>query len=113
MNQPQFDFTAATILRDEKIAQAVEHADRVVDNWSESAFDALVDYAMRNEILTIENVRLASDWVPAAPSQRSWGAVAVRGVKKRIIAHHDYTQSKRADGHRMTLRVWRSLVFVP
>lgn len=111
--QATIDFEAARTLRDQKIQQAVDHADAVHPHWGDEAYAFLEGYARNNDTFTIEDVRLASvGIVPEPPHARAWGGVAMRASRSKLLQPVGFAQSKRNDGHCMNLRVWASTVYM-
>ena len=98
--------------RDRGIAQAVSHADRESPNWSDKAYDFLLDFLRTNTKFMAEDVRNASvGIVPAPPSNRAWGAVIVRAAKKGIIRKVGFNKVKNPKAHCTPATEWESLYF--
>lgn len=88
MSQLPLDLT----LRDEAMARAVDHADRVHEGWSDLAYAILMEFAASNHEFMAEDVRvfaLDNPGYATPPDNRAWGAVimivgvlGLRGTKK-------------------------------
>ena len=88
-------------LRDKGIEVAKSHANAVHSEWSETAYNFLLNYldACNCEFLC-ENVRQASDgFVPIPPSLRSWGAIMTRAIKSNLIKKIDCIPVKSPNSH--------------
>jgi len=86
MIQPELDFKAAGALRDAGIMQAAEHADAVIENWSEIALQFLQTFLNTAGEFMTEEVRLAAiGFVPEPPDARAWGSIIVKARKKGLI----------------------------
>lgn len=108
----QLDLFGARTARDEGIATAIEHADKVHDGWSEKAYQFLSDYLKENKgLFMAEDVRnkAIKEAFPAPPDQRAWGAVFVRAVKAGIIKRRGYAQVKNPVGHCHPAAVWQGV----
>jgi len=112
MNQINIDFSAAQNARDSAIKIAIDHADRVVPNWSEQAFHFLAAYLPKVETLTSEDVRDACiNIVPAPPSLRAWGGVFMRAAKAGLITRHGYATARDPKVHCNVVTLWKSNKF--
>lgn len=101
MNEPpQSDLFDAR--RDQGIARAVDHADRVIDQWSEDAYKLLLAYAGGREFLSEEFVDYARAALPAPPDARAFGGPIRRAVNAGVIRRIGY----RLDKYRSPKPVW-------
>lgn len=79
---------------------AADHANDVVEGWSDLAFVFLRRFAaLRVGIFTAEDVTRASveyDLIQP-PTTRAWGSVYLRAMKEGIIEHVD-NEGRRANG---------------
>lgn len=116
MNQLAIDFAAARAARDAGMTQALQHAERVDDEWPELAYGFLFRYARTHEQFiseeaTAEAARLGLG-SPADP--RAWGAIFKRAASTAngampFIQKVGYGISQRR--HLSPTPLWRSLVF--
>ncbi|MDE1918970.1 MAG: hypothetical protein KGH96_23225 [Sphingomonadales bacterium] len=116
MNQIAIDFAAARAARDAGMTQAIQHAERVDDEWPDAALDFLYRYARTHvqfisEEATAEAARLGLA-SPADP--RAWGAIFKRAASAAngsmpFIQKVGYGISQRR--HLSPTPLWRSLVF--
>lgn len=99
-------------LRDRGIKESEEHANEAYNDWSEKAYNFLIDYmrdASANEFMA-EDVRDASkNIVPEPPNLRAWGSVIVRAIKSGLIERAGYREVSNAKAHRTPATVWRIL----
>ena len=96
-------------LRDKGIAQAVDHADAVVDNWSRLAYAFLERYcrSRSHREFMIEDVRKASiGIVPEPPSKRAWGPIAMMAVRNGLIVRSGYRAVTNKYAHYTPATVW-------
>ena len=95
--------------RDAGMAQATDHADDVVPEWQDMAFDFLVAFAKRHPFFISEDVSYASKGAgfPQPPTDRAWGSVYRRAAKAGLIVQHGIGRSNRR--HRSICPQWRSL----
>lgn len=93
--------------------RAVDHADRVENDWSGRAYAMLVDYATgHQEFMTEDARKWASDaGLPPPPSARAWGAITLRASKEGIIHAIGYRPTKNPSAHRTPATLWRSDIF--
>jgi hypothetical protein len=83
-----FDTAEAAARRDLGATRAEEHADRVVEEWSDRAYAALVDFATKAGVpFLIETARAAAELagVPKPPDGRAWGAVVLKASRAGVI----------------------------
>lgn len=101
--------------RDEGIAAAADHADRINPKWQDLAYAALCAYAEHHPTFTIEQLRRdLNGTLVDPPSLRAWGAVAQRAQRSGIVRHDSWTEADDPAVHCNTIRVWRStLVTTP
>lgn len=103
--------TEARDARDNGIATASNHADRIDPTWRERAYNALVEHAKTHPTFTIEKLRAAlGPTLEDPPSLRAWGGVARRAQTAGIIEHHGWTEADNPDCHCGEVRVWRSRI---
>lgn len=98
---------------DAAIKQAADHADAVVAEWTNSAYDHLVRYARENRYFKTEDVRLAAHkaGLPKPPDARAWGAVMRRAVAQNVVTKLGFGVSTEPQAHMRPAAVWQSTVF--
>lgn len=95
-------------LRDEGIKQSTQTADSVYPNWTEEAYEFLVEYALEHKKFMVEDVRLASNGtIPIPPSKRAWGGVVVKAAKSGLIEREGFRHVKNEKAHRTPATYWR------
>lgn len=92
-------------------AAAADRADRVHPNWTERAFEAFRAYAAEHAVFTTEDVRAASQSVPAPPDARAWGRVALMAKGKVCEALKETARSRLRHAHCRHITVWQSKIF--
>ena len=104
MHQPTlFDGKA---LKDQGMQQALEHADAVVDDWSERALEMLVNYPEQS--FMAEDLR---EWaykqgLPHPPSERAWGGIIGKARNKGLIMHGGFASVKNQKAHCTPASIW-------
>lgn len=97
-------------LRDLGIQQSIDNANTKIENWSEIAYNFLLDYVKNHPEFMIEDLRNASiGSVPVPPSNRAWGGVAVKAVKAGIIERKDFRNVKNPKAHYTPATLWKVL----
>lgn len=95
--------------RDAGIQQAIDHANAVVDNWSEKAYHLLIDFIeeVPGEFM-VEDLRAyaAMKDFPLPPSARAWGAVILRAAKSGLVENAGYGKTKNKKAHRTPASLW-------
>jgi hypothetical protein len=87
---------------------ALDHADRVHENWSEEAFKFLKTFLLHNSDFMTEDVREAAKGiVPEPPSLKAWGGVITRAAKEGLIRSNGYRKAKHARSHQRPSTLWR------
>lgn len=105
---------AARNARDQGIATAIQHAERINPEWPELAYNALVEYAKTRETFTIEQLRVhLGATLAEPPSRRAWGPIAQKAQKAGILEHHGWQEADNPDCHCGEVRVWRSTTYEP
>ena len=103
-------FDTGTELRDQGMKKAVDHADAVIDNWSETAYRFLLMFLQHRSMFMTEEVREASaKIIPEPPSLRAWGSVIVRAAKSGHIQRAGYKNVKNAKAHSTPATVWKRI----
>lgn len=70
---------------------AIEFADFVETDWSDRAFEYLVNFARTHEVFTGEDVsdaHIAAN-KPQPPDLRAWGALYRRAMNEGVISRYD------------------------
>lgn len=108
MKQQELNFNEAARLRDIGIEQAVNHADAVVENWSEMAMSFLRGFLdTAGEFMTEEVRFAATGFVPNPPDERAWGSVIVRARKLGLIVKTGVKCKSDKCCHRGFGSVWK------
>ncbi len=107
--QLSIDFARAA--RDEGVKQALDHADREVEGWSDLALLFLRKYATGHEYFSPEDVtEAAGSWgLIQPPDKRSWGGVYLRAQNLGLILRSDRSYQRRF-GHATKSFLWKSLI---
>jgi hypothetical protein len=101
--------SAAQQARDDGIAVAVAHAERVEPAWAETAFQALSDYcrAHHGQRITTPGIRAALPGVSKPPHLRAWGGVIQRASKAGLLVKVGYDQATEPHVHCSIVTAWR------
>jgi hypothetical protein len=106
--------SAAEILRDEGIMRAVDHADKVHEQWSDRAFSTLTDYIEliggAGSEFTSEMVRFYAEdqGLPKAPDQRAWGAVMLKAVRANKCKKKGWATATDPKVHCNPVTLWEA-----
>jgi hypothetical protein len=108
-----FAYADTKKLAEAGMQEAVEHADRVIESWSDLAMQELSVFAQVNAEFMAEDLRVwAHDkGLPKPPDPRAWGAVVNRAVKRGIIVRDRFELTKVPPAHATPRPVWRSLIY--
>ena len=104
----------ATTLKDEGMQRAADHADAVVQTWSERAFDLFKRYAQIHRLFMTEDVRLwaqSNRLLEEPPDRRAWGSIAAKAVKHQLVAVSHFAPQKDRRSHGSPKPMWHSLNF--
>lgn len=94
-------------LRDAGIRKAINHANKKDNNWSEKAYNFLINFIRSNSEFMVEDVRKASDGVvDEPPSLRAWGSIIVRASKEKLIKRVGFRNVSNAKAHATPASVW-------
>ena len=90
---------------------AASHADRVHGAWTEKAWDFFVKFAQerKGKPFMTEDVRAHAELrkaVPMPPDARSWGSIAMRASRARLIRRVDFAPNKSPSCHCSPKSVW-------
>jgi hypothetical protein len=94
------------------MTRAVEHADAVVPDWSDEAFDYVKSYLgglRQGDQLIAPDVRhwAHSNGLVKPPSARAWGQVIKRAAKEGLIARDGHTDYGDQYMHTQAIKRWR------
>lgn len=93
----------ATERRDDGIARAVDHADRVSHAWSVLAYQTLIEYLnFTHNVVGDDLAFLAEDFtgyalarhVPKPPDNRAFGAIIQRAARAGLIVKAGYREDR-------------------
>lgn len=109
MTANQLDLNFSRAARDKGIKQAADHADQVHDSWSERAYGHFITFvSLQKGSFRIEQYReWVKDILPSPPSDRAYGAIAVRAVKAGLIKRVGYESVCNVRAHRTPVSVWQ------
>lgn len=109
MIQQQLDIGFARKARDKGIKLALDHADKVIDNWGEKAYVLLKEFLRTNKgNFMAEDFRLSvADKIDAPPHNRAFGGIFMRAAKAGLIERVGYAPVKNWKAHRANASVWR------
>lgn len=106
----QLDIFISHNLRDKGIQQAINHADKVEEKWSEKAYNCLLRFIQWNDEFMTEDVReFASLSLSEPPSNRSWGGIIVKAVKQGLIVRKGFRNVSNAKAHSTPASVWKTV----
>lgn len=109
MNQPQLDISFARQARDKGIKQAVDHADRVHESWSDKVYALLKDFVKRySGPFQFEDFRISiAGLIPEPPHKRAYGAIAAKAARLGLITRVGYAPVKNVKAHMAFSTVWK------
>lgn len=89
--------------------RALDHAERVEDDWGNRAYAALVAYSRFASMLTIEQVKeeAYNHGLPEPPAPGAWGPVTKRAKKEGLIEFLRFNTSANATQHGKPVILWR------
>jgi len=103
----QLDLFSGTQLRDIGINQSLEHSDLIINDWTNKAYQFLLDYIKSNKEFMAEDVRMASEGIiETPPSKRAWGGIIVKAVKSGIIRRKGFRAVKNVKAHCTPATLW-------
>lgn len=107
----QLDFMDVDTARDLGMNQALNHANSVIPEWSETALKCLISYLYLrgNEPFLAEDVRAYGQCIglEAPPSERAWGGVMTRAARAGLIEAIGYAKTSNPLAHRTPASLWR------
>lgn len=94
--------------RDAGMERVLGSADRAEPNWSQRAFDYVVQFARKHPEFMSEDVRehAIKDGFPDAPDARAWGPVIRRVAIAGIIRSVGFRKQASISCHRSPKTVW-------
>ena len=99
-------------LWDQGMKKAIDHANQLNSEWSETAFNFALQYVRTHEFFMAEDIRSAAyGIVPEPPSFRSYGAIITRLVKYGAIHRSFYDTVLNPKAHMAVATCWASLYF--
>lgn len=103
----QMNLFSGEQLRDRGIKMAVDHANAVVESWSDIAYRFLLNYNPGVPFMG-EDVRNASfGIVPEPPDLRAWGGTLRRAATAGIITRVGYGNVKNPKAHAHPTTIWK------
>ena len=94
-------YETAEAKRNAGMERAVEHADRVVESWSDEAYRYLQDFCRisEGERFIIEDARLwaAGQGFESPTDERAWGAVIRRAAANGMIRKVGYAPARSSN----------------
>ena len=97
-------------LAQEGIDRAVSHADRVIEHWSDLAYEFFLLSILNRpgkQFRTEQPINHAeSHNIPKPPDNRAWGAVIQRGAKAGFIKKVGYEPGTNPTAHGRPVTVW-------
>lgn len=98
-------------LKEQGIAQALNHADAVCPNWRAKAYNFMLDYMRHHKKFMVEDVRTAALYtVPKPPSNRAWGGIVKMAISNGLIKRIGFKAVKNPKAHGTPATVWQVLV---
>jgi hypothetical protein len=106
------DFAQAREARDAGINQAIDHAERIDDEWPDLAYSFLCRYARTHQFFQgWEVTRDATLMGYGAPTDdRAWGALFLKAIRNQVIEISGV--GRNPNRHASICPAYRSLVFV-
>jgi hypothetical protein len=101
---------AAVLAKEEGIQRAVDHADKVIEGWSDEAYRFLKTFLIHKSEFLTEDVREAANGiVPEPPSLKAWGGVITRATKDGLITSIGFRKAKHVRSHQRPSTLWRRI----
>lgn len=104
-----FDVRTAALARDNGIEQAMKSANTKIPEWSEQAYDFLLDFIKANKgnRFMVEDFRAwCADRLPMPPSLRAYGGLIVRARNAGLIYCCGTDRVKNVKAHMANAAVW-------
>lgn len=95
-------------LKEIGMQRAIDHADRVVETWSEKAYRFFIEYCKTVEELKTEDARVHAEQqgLEEPPTKRAWGAIARRAAIAGIITKKGIVTASNPKCHMGFTTVW-------
>lgn len=99
--------TLADMLRDKGINEAADHANSEIEQWCNTAFNALLLFLDKNPVEFLgEDIRMWATNVPEPPSKRAWGQVILKAARLKLIKKIGYARTTNPLAHRTPATLW-------
>ncbi len=99
-------------LWDQGMKKAIDHANQLNSEWSETAFNFALQYVRTHEFFMAEDIRSAAyGIVPEPPHLRVMGPIITRLVKYGAIQRSFYDTVLNPKAHMAVATCWASLYF--
>ena len=101
MNQLTIDFETARQRADTGIRSSLEHAERVIPSWADTAFALLTRFAATSaDPFTIETFRwwAVMRGLPYPPDNRAFGGVTQRALRAGVMVRIGYAPTASSNG---------------
>lgn len=106
----QMDLLNANDLREMGMTQALENADRQVENWGYKAMKHLLSFLafQGSASFLAEDVRrfAKAGGLEEPPSERAWGGVFVRASRRGFIKSVGFGLTSNPSAHRTPANLW-------
>lgn len=95
-------------LKELGITRAIEHADRVVESWSENAYRLFTDFCKTVTELKTEDARIyaESQGIEEPPTKRAWGAITLKAARAGVIIKKGVVYSTNPKCHMGFTTTW-------
>lgn len=106
MKQLSMDFTGDQLAQ-RGIEQAVNHADNVINEWSNLAYNFALKYCQTHSKFMAEDLRNAADSIVSEPpSKRAWGGIIRKLSFNGIIRSLGTSRVKNVYAHCANANLW-------
>ena len=89
---------------------AADHADKVNDNWSVTAYQLFCEYAKTHNRFTTEQARLHYTTFDKPPSNRAWGGIALKAQANKVVKSVGLIATKNRTAHGANATLWESQI---
>lgn len=101
-------------LKQKGIAQAIRHANQVVERWADIAYLRFVEYLNQPGITEFktEDARVYAEGkgVEIPPTKRAWGGIALRAARNGLIVRAGFVPCNNPKAHKAVISLWRRAV---
>ncbi len=103
-----FDAAKAEQAKQDGINAAVNHADNVMPEWSDLAYDVLLKFIAQHQgSFLAEDVReWGESMLTDPPSKRAWGGVISKARNNGVIRCIGYGTTKNVKAHKTPASLW-------